>query len=160
MSLLFSILTSDILPVFLIAGTGYLLARYLGADVKTLVHVVFYALVPCLVFRLLVSASGSNLEFGRMALLALLMMLLMGALGYVVATALRLNRVDLRAFLLVVMFSNGGNYGLPVVKFAFGDAALANATMFFLTSAVLTYSVGAFIAAGAQGRLRSAVATT
>ena len=125
MSVLFSILISDILPIFLIAGAGYLLARYVGTSVKTLAHVVFYALLPCLVFRLLVTSQKSGQEFGRMALVATLMILTMGVVGYTVAAALRLNRVDLRAFLLVVMFSNSGNYGLPVVQFAFGNEALA-----------------------------------
>jgi predicted permease len=114
MSVLLSILSTDILPIFLIAGAGYLLARYVGTNVKTLAHVVFYALLPCLVFRLLVTSQKSGQEFGRMALLATLMILAMGVVGYLIAAALRLNRVDLRAFLLVVMFSNSGNYGLPV----------------------------------------------
>ena len=49
--------------------------------------------------------------------------------------------------MLVVMFSNGGNYGLPVALFAFGRDALTFATVYFLTSAVLTYTVGVSLAA-------------
>ena len=156
MSVLISILVSDILPIFVIAGAGYLLARYVGTSVKTLAHVVFYALLPCLVFRLLASSPKTGQDVGRMVLLAALMMLAMGSIGYIVATALRLSRTDRRAFLLVVMFSNGGNYGLPVVTFAFGSDALAYATVFFLTGSVLTYTVGAFVAAGAHLNVRSA----
>ena len=157
MSVLFSILSTDILPIFLIAGAGYLLARHVGTSVKTLSHVVFYALLPCLVFRMLVTSQKSGQEFGRMALLSALMILAMGVVAYLVAVMLRLGRVDLRAFLLVVMFSNCGNYGLPVVRFAFGTEALAYATVFFLTGSVLTYTVGGFIAAGAHGSVRTAL---
>jgi len=157
MSVLFSILSSDILPIFLIAGAGYLLARYVGTNVRTLSHVVFYALLPCLTFRLLLSSQKTGAEVGRMALLAMLMMLAIGIVGFAVAKALRLGRVDLRAFLLVVMFSNSGNYGLPVVQFAFGTDALAYATVFFLTGSVLTYTFGAVLAAGGRLSLRSAV---
>ncbi|MEI9814263.1 MAG: hypothetical protein WDO18_17175 [Acidobacteriota bacterium] len=50
---------------------------------------------------------------------------MMGAIGFAAAKTLRLDRSTLRAFIMVVMFSNGGNYGLPVVRFAFGQEALA-----------------------------------
>src|SRR5205814_3623248 len=97
---------------------GYLLASRLQANVKTLAHVAFYALAPCLAFRMLVSANIGGPLAGRMALLAVLVTLVMGLLARVVAIPLRLSRAELSAFLLVVMFSNGGNYGLPVVLFA------------------------------------------
>jgi predicted permease len=44
------------------------------------------------------------------------------------------------------MFSNAGNFGLSLNQFAFGEAALAYASLYFVTSIVLTYTVGAFIA--------------
>ena len=43
MGLFVSILVSDILPIFAIAGAGFLLARYGRVDVKMLSRVVFYA---------------------------------------------------------------------------------------------------------------------
>jgi predicted permease len=70
MSLFLSILASDILPVFLIAGAGFLLARYAAADVKILARVVFYSLLPCLAFRLLVSSNASGPNVIRLMLLA------------------------------------------------------------------------------------------
>jgi len=150
-TILLSIFVADILPVFAIAGAGFLLARFAGADVKTLVRVVFYALLPCLVFRLLVTADGSGHDLGLMVLLAVLIMLAMGFLGYVAGRAARLDPIHLRAFLLVVMFSNGGNYGLPVVRLAYGSKTLTYAAVFFVTGSVMTYLVGAAIAGSAKG---------
>jgi len=146
MSLLVSILLSDILPIFAIAAAGFLLARYAGVDVKMLSRVVFYSLLPCLAFRLLVSSSASGPNVARLIFLAVLIMGAMGLVGYAAAKALGLDGKSLRAFLMVVMFSNGGNYGLPVVRFAFGPEALAYATIFFLTGSVTTYVAGAFFA--------------
>ena len=57
-------------------------------------------------------------------LLAVLITGAMGLVSSVAAKGLGLDGKYLRAFLMVVMFSNGGNYGLPVVKFAFGPEAL------------------------------------
>jgi predicted permease len=157
MSLLVSILVSDILPIFAIAGAGFLLARYAGADVRTLARIVFFSLLPCLAFRLLVTSTASGPNVGRLILLAVLIMLSMGLVGYLVAKGLGLEGKYLRAFLMVVMFSNGGNYGLPVVRFAFGSEALTYATIFFLAGSVTTYVAGSFFADSHRGRIAGAL---
>ena len=46
MTILVSIFLSDILPVFAIAAAGFVLARKLHANVKTMAHVSFYLLTP------------------------------------------------------------------------------------------------------------------
>jgi predicted permease len=155
---LLAIFASDILPVFLIAGVGFLLARFLGASVQTLSRIVFYALVPCLVFNLLVRSSMTPLQFGRTAMLAVLVAATMGLVARLAAVPLRLSRPEQSAFLLVVMFSNSGNYGLPVVLFAFGAEALAHASVFFITGSVMTYTIGVFLAAAGRRSGRQALA--
>ncbi len=157
MGLFASILVSDILPIFAIAGVGFLLARYVGVDVKMVAGVVFHALLPCLAFRLLVNSSASGENVARLMLLAVLIMGAMGLVGYLAAKGLGLDGKYLRAFLMVVMFSNGGNYGLPVVKFAFGPEALTYATIFFLTGSVTTYVAAAFFAGSKRGKIAGAL---
>ncbi len=44
------------------------------------------------------------------------------------------------------MFANTGNYGLPLVSFAFGDAALPYASIYFITTTTLFYTLGVLIA--------------
>jgi predicted permease len=156
LSALFSVFASDLLPIFVIAGAGFALARWLKASAATLTHVVFYALLPCFAFRLLITTVATGRRFGLMVALAVLVMLAMGIVGAMLSMALRLNRAESAVFLLVVMFSNGGNYGLPVVLFAFGEEALSYGTVFFLTGSVLTNTVGAFLAAAGRRSLRQA----
>lgn len=157
MSLLVSILLSDILPIFAIAGAGFLLARFAGVDVRMLARAVFYSLLPCLAFRLLVTSRAAGPDVVRLMLLAVLIMAGMGVAGYLVAKALKLDGKSLRAFMMVVMFSNGGNYGLPVVRFAFGEEALTYATIFFLTGSVMTYVGGAFFAGSHRSKIAGAL---
>src|ERR1041385_5218275 len=76
--MLISIFVSDILPIFVIAAVGFLLARKLQASVKTLSHVVFYALVPCLGFHFLVTSKMTGPQAGRMVVLAVLVTASMG----------------------------------------------------------------------------------
>jgi len=155
MSLVFSIFSQDILPIFVIAGIGFLMARRFGANVKTMSTVSFNALSPCLVFYQLVTAKLSVTQSWRVALFCVLLTVAIGVAARLVALALRLGGATLSSFLLVVMFSNSGNYALPVVLFAFGREALAFASVYFVTSAILVYTVGVFVAASGRGSLRS-----
>jgi hypothetical protein len=156
-NVLLSIFASDILPVFVIAGAGFLLGRKLQASVQTLSRVSFYALTPCLAFKMLATSKMTGPEAGRMVLMAVLVTAVMGLLARVAAIPLGLNRAELSAFLLVSMFSNGGNYGLPVVMFAFGAEALAHGTVYFVTSAILTYTFGVLIAAAGKRSMTRAI---
>ena len=92
-----------------------------------------------------------------MVLLAILVMVAMGVIARMAASPLGLSRAELSAFLLVVIFSNGGNYGLPVVLFAFGNEGLSQGTVYFVTSAILTYTVGTFLAAAGRRSLKDAL---
>src|SRR6185295_4453820 len=96
-------------------------------------------------------ASGPNV--GRLILMSVLVMAIMGLVGYAISKAVRLDSAHMRALMMVVMFSNGGNYGLPVVRFAFGQEALTYATIFFLTGSVATYIAGAFFAGSRRGNV-------
>ena len=150
MSLLLGIFANDVLPIFLVAAAGFVLARRLQVDVRALSRITFNALSPCLVFRMLTEAQLSADDFGRMALLGLLTILGIGLVARIAVAPFRLDRPALAGFLLVVMFSNSGNYGLPVILFAFGRGALAHATVYFVVNAVLTYTVGVFLAAAGK----------
>ena len=157
MSLVASIFASDILPIFILAGVGFLLARRFRADVKTLSTVAFNALSPCLVFYQLVTAQISGAQSLRVAAFCVLLTIAIGLAARLTSLPLRLDRMTLSSFLLVAMFSNSGNYALPVVLFAFGKEALAFASVYFVTSAILIYTAGILVAASGRGSLRLAL---
>ena len=157
MHLLLSIFADDIVPIFAIAGIGFLLARHFDASVKTVSKLSFNALSPCLVFDQLVTSHITGSEFGRMALFCVLLTAVMGLAAWLAAIPLRLDRQTFSSFLLVVMFSNSGNYALPVVLFAFGRDALGYASVYFVTSATLVYTVGVLVAASGRRSVRRAL---
>ena len=63
---------------------------------------------------------------------------------------MRLNRAETSAFLLVVVCSNSGNYGLPVALLAFGREALAYASVYFVASSIFSYTGGVLLAASGE----------
>jgi predicted permease len=146
--LLASIFAGDILPVFVIAAIGFFLARKSDVSVKTLSTVSFNALSPCLVFTQLATSTISSSKAGKVALYFFLLTAAMAVCARLAAALLRLDVETRSSFLLVTMFSNSGNYALPVILFAFGREALSYATVYFVSSAIAVYTVGVAIAAG------------
>ena len=154
---LFSIFVSSILPVFVVAGVGFALSRFLRISAVQLSTVTFNALAPCLVFDLLLTSSVGGEDVSRLVAFCLLMTVAMGTVGGLVATLLRLDRSTRAGFMLVAMFSNNANYGLPLLLFAFGEQALAFGAVYFVTSAVLTYTVGVLVAGSGHRTLGQAL---
>jgi hypothetical protein len=157
MGLLLAILLDDILPIFVVASVGFLLARRLHVDVKSLSRITFNAFAPCLVFNLLVTSRVSSGEFGRIVAFTVLLVAAIGLVARVAAIPFHLTRPQLAAFMIVVMFSNAGNYGLSVVLFAFGREVLARAAVYFVTSALLMYTVGTWLASSGHRGGRAAL---
>jgi malate permease and related proteins len=156
-SLLLGIFASDILPIFVIAGVGFLLARHLAVQVQAVSRVTFHALAPALVFNTLTTSTLTGLEFGRMVAFYALVAASAGVMARLAAIPLRLNRASLSAFLLVVVCSNSGNYGLPVALLAFGREALTFASVYFIASSIFSYTGGILMAASGRRSVAQAL---
>lgn len=155
--LLVEIFTADLLPVFAIAGVGFLLARFARVHVQAVSRLTFHALAPALVFNVLVTSTLDRVQFGRMALFYVLVTMSAAVMARIVAIPLRLDRQALSAFVLVVVCSNSGNYGLPVALLAFGREALAFASVYFVSSAIFSYTGGILVAASGRRSVRDAL---
>ncbi len=156
--LLLEIFANDLLPVFAIAGAGFLLARFAGVQVQGVSRLTFHVLAPALVFNVLVTSTLDAAQSSRMALFYLLVAMSAAVMARLAAIPLRLDRRTLSAFMLVVVCSNSGNYGLPVALLAFGREALAFASVYFVCSAIFSYTGGVLLAASGQRSVRDAVA--
>lgn len=156
--LLLSIFVTDLLPVFAIAGVGFVLARFARVPVQAVSRVTFHALAPALVFDLLVTSTVDGGQFGRMTLFYLLVAASAAVMARIIAIPLRLDRRTLTAFMLVTVCSNTGNYALPVTLLAFGREALAYASVYFIASSVFSYTGGVFLAASGRRRVSEAIA--
>jgi predicted permease len=151
------VLVNVVLPVFLVAGAAALAQTRLRLDVQTVSRATFYLFAPCLVFDGLVSSDISGAEFGQIALTVLLITLALGLLGVVIARLLRLAGPTRAAFLVAILLMNAGNYGLPVNLFAFGEAGLARASLYFTVSALLSASLGVYLSASGRASVWTAL---
>ncbi len=137
---------NNLLPVLTLGAAGFLLGRALSIDSRSLGRVIFYLFSPVLVFDLLLH---NNLPLGEMARtmgFCLAVFTAMSALTLLIGRLARLDRPTMMAVLLTAAFANTGNYGLPLVFFAFGEDALAHATLYFVTTSILFNTIGVLIA--------------
>jgi predicted permease len=155
--LLLTLFTNNLIPIFLSAGAGYIIGRAFNLDVKPASRLVFYIFSPCLVFTALVETKLSVTDFGRMALFALSTMLLFGVSAFILGKALKLDRPTLAALMVINLFGNGGNYGLSLTLFAFGEAALAWATVYYTVTALTVNTLGVIIASSGKVSFRESM---
>lgn len=150
MSQIITVLIQNILPIFVVAGFGFALQRWQRLDKRVLSRVVLNVFSPCLVFSSLISSELPAPELLELAAFALLNILAMGIVALIAAQLLRLNRSQTMAFLIVLMFVNGGNYGLTLNQFRYGGEGLARAVVYYTMSTLTVYTLGLFIASMGQ----------
>jgi malate permease and related proteins len=154
---LFNTFANNLLPIMLIAAAGYVLGKTLTVDSRTIGRMVFYIFSPLLVFNLMVTSQLNLKQALTTVAYTASVIAIMGAVAFILGKIFQLKRAHLLAVILTVAFGNTGNYGLPLVKFAFGDEALAVASIFYVTTTILFNTVGVVIASLGHLDLKSAI---
>lgn len=154
---LFNTFANNLLPIMLIAAAGYILGKTLTVDSRTIGRMVFYIFSPLLVFNLMVTSQLNLQQALTTVEYTMAVIAIMGTIAFILGKLFRLERAHLLAVILTVAFGNTGNYGLPLVKFAFGDEALAVASIFYVTTTILFNTIGVIIASLGHLDLKSAI---
>ncbi|MFZ2359817.1 MAG: AEC family transporter [Anaerolineae bacterium] len=150
MSAAFQVLWQVLTPIFLLAGAGYLLARRLNVRSVGLGKAAFYVFTPCLLFDKFSHSNLSANDLGRLALFAVLTIASSGLVAWTLGKLLHFDRVTGAAFVLCAIAGNTGNYGLPTNQFAFGDAALEPAVIYYAMSTLILSTVGIYVASSGR----------
>jgi len=143
---LLTIFANNVLPIFLAAGAGYLVSKYTHLSPRAISQLAFNIFIPCLLFKLLTTSDLSNADILRMVGFTITSVILIGVVTWGVARAMRAEKRMVSALLLTIMFANSGNYGLSLNLFAFGELAMAYASLYFATSIILINTLGVLIA--------------
>ncbi len=151
-----AILINIITPIILVAGVGYLLAKRIGLEARPLSRTMLYFFTPALVFASTYQAALS-VEYISIAAFAVIITGIMVVVSWSLARLMRYDRLTSAAFMLGVLFVNAGNYGLPLILFAFGEEGLSRAAFYFTMSAIFTQTLGIFVAASGHASARDAL---
>jgi predicted permease len=118
--------------------------------------VAFSVFAPCLIFTIVVESRVAPEALLRMFGFVFAVLLLLAGLAFGIARARGWTRTRTSALMLTVMLPNAGNLGLSTSMLAFGDEALAQASLFFLASSMLAYTLGVFVSSLGRASLREA----
>lgn len=146
LSTLASTFANNILPIILLGIAGFALGKVLHVDPRSLGRVVFYVFSPVLIFDLLIKNSLKLSEAAGVIGFTVSIVLTVGLITYILGKLLKVERTALISIIITSMFANTGNYGLPLVLFAFGEKALSYAGIYFVTTTLLFYSLGVLLA--------------
>lgn len=153
---LLPIFAQTILPVFLAAATGLLLARSMQLDGRTLGRVLFYICSPALVLRSLSQMELSGESLRQVVTVAVTIMVITALLGWLVSA--NMGRKERAAITLTSGIANNGNMGIPVALFAFGNPGVEIATIYYVISSIMTNTVGSIVASAGSTAIREAIA--
>ncbi len=133
-------------PVFIIIGVGFAWARAKKPyDANVVTHLVNTVSTPCLVIDMLTRPGLTIPALGEMGFASALCLLLSGLSAWALTRSMGLSA---RTYVPSLVWSNGGNMGLPLCLFAFGELGLGLAIAWFAVSSISNYTVGQAIAAG------------
>jgi len=136
----------NLLPIFLIAGAGWLLTVWKGISAKPLSQVGFYLLSPCLIFTLIIDSKISAHDFLQLSAFSLATYGITAGLALLLMAKMRMSRSIKAAVFLCVLLPNSGSFGMSANLFAFGPEAEAHAGLIFVTMSILAYTVGVVVA--------------
>lgn len=139
-----------VLPAFLIAALGFFAGSRLKLEKQTLSRVCLHFLVPALAFNSLVTSKVDLAVASKLVAAALAFPFMEIALFFPLFKLLKWDQNRSRAMLLATIFTNAGNYGLPVMLFAFGQEGMDLGVVFMVSQTLLIYTLGVYIAASSQ----------
>lgn len=151
--ILLSVLVNIVLPVFLIIGAGFVTGRLKSLDTQTLSRVSLYVMGPALVFSKLVETTVTETDLVQIVAFTVVGTLAILPLSWAVARLMRLDHSTESAFMLSCSFVNSGNYGLPLVLFAFGQQGLERALIYFVASAFVVNTLAVFVASRGKAKV-------
>ncbi|MDF2683612.1 MAG: family transporter [Brevibacillus sp.] len=145
-----------ILPVLLIFFSGYILQRIFKLDLKPISTLAIYVLTTALVFRTFYK-TALDLQLFYIVVIS---MLLLGALILLTLLSAKLFKYDKQqesAMMLSTAFMNSGNYGTPIILFAFGDAGFTYAVQIMVFHSIIMGVFGVYFASRGKGGVGTAI---
>lgn len=140
-----------LLPIFFIILLGVLFEKLKHPDFRSVSDITLYFFTPCLIFSGLIRGHENIAAFlPRAAAFMLLLTAVFWLLAEICGRLLRLDGRQRSAFSLTTIMMNTGNYGLPLVLFAYGDEGLAYAVIVLVLFTFPLGTLAVYIASRGQ----------
>ncbi len=146
-----------VLPVFIVAGLGFIIEKRLHPPIAPFNQVVLYVLMPAFVFTSLLAVDFRSEQPIKITLFTFLLAFAMLAVAFAIARAARLDRTTSSALMLTAAFPNLGNYGLSVVLLAYGREGVAIGAILLAVQSLYGITLAIFIASSGRASLEQSL---
>ncbi|QUH27069.1 AEC family transporter [Serpentinicella alkaliphila] len=120
-------------------------------EVKTQSRLALYVFNPALNFNSMITTKTDNEVFTKVLMFAILLFVTFTILVYLCNHFLFKFSQDMRsALLLSTTFPNSGNFGLPIILFAFGQIGFDRAVVFTVFQSFIMNSIGVYFASNSK----------
>jgi Predicted permeases len=139
-----------ILPVFFVFGLGYASYFFFKPDIAGLAQFSVYLLLPFLSFDTFYRHELSFAD-GYLILYSTILALLLVVVVYIAARLFSYGTEQTCATILSSVFMNSGNYGIPIILLAFGEAGRVTIIFLSVFHGVLQGTIGIYYAVKGGG---------
>ncbi|WP_079478000.1 AEC family transporter [Halobacillus salinus] len=147
-----------VLPVILVFASGYALQKILKLEIKSISTVALYIMLPCLVFETFYNAEFDR-DYFMMIVFSILLLFAIIFINKIAAKVLRYDTATESGTILSTAFMNAGNYGSPIILFAFGDEGFVYAVSFMVLQQIVMNFFGVYYAAKGTTGISMAITT-
>ncbi|MFZ3591299.1 AEC family transporter [Bacillus sp. DJP31] len=145
-----------VLPVLHIFLTGYVIQKWKRLDIKPISTVAIYILTPMLVFQTFYRAE-LNKQYAIMVLFSVLLLAALIIINKLYCKIRGYSQSVEGGLILSTAFMNAGNYGAPIVLFAYGEVGFAYAVSFLVLQAIIMNFFGIYYAARGKAGAKFAI---
>ncbi|MBM7552098.1 AEC family transporter [Thalassobacillus pellis] len=135
-----------VLPAFIIFGIGYIGQKKIGFDRNSISTAALYLMYPFLAFETFYT-NPVTIDYFYILIFCLLLMVILITLVNVIAKLQSQSKSKSSALMLASVFMNSGNYGVPIILFAYGEAGADFAIIMMVIQSLLMNTVGLYYAA-------------
>ncbi len=139
------IFKSSVLPLFLIVLAAFVYRRLFNPDIRQITDLTLTIFAPAFVFDALVKNRITvDMLYKPMLFMVFLTCALM-LLAHLAAKLVRVGNDERIALILACSMINVGNFGLPLIYFAFGETAQAHSFLYFTVFNIPLTTVAIFV---------------
>lgn len=153
---LVNIFLQNIAPIMLIATLAYIIGRLHDIDPRPLGRASFYLFSPAFLFTLLATTDILPAELLQISGTMILFAMVMTGIAFAASVWRGINPTSRAGLILSAMCPNNGNFGLPLIAFAFGETVVARAAIIVIIMVFWNNIAGVFIASSSNRSLRAA----
>ncbi|WP_028784384.1 AEC family transporter [Thalassobacillus devorans] len=135
-----------VIPAFIIFAVGFIGQKKIGFDRKSISTAALYLMYPFLAFRTFYT-NEVTIDYLYIVIFCVSLMVLLILLVVAISKMQSQSRSKSSALILASVFMNSGNYGVPIILFAYGEAGVDYAIIMMVVQSLLMNTVGLYFAA-------------